>query len=211
MKAEELSSEADNELARRAAAGSLESFEALVYRFESRVYRFVLQICRRPADAAEITQDTFVRAFSSLHQFDPKFSFASWIFSIARNKCIDFHRRSKHVSAEPVPDVADLDDPSQKLARKEDGERIWKWAWQVVPEAQFQALWLKYAEDMEVAEIAHALGKTKTHIKVLLFRGRKSLSLKLEKRAALDSADSSVGSLVAPPKPVTVPAIAHLL
>ena len=50
----------------------------------------------------------------------------------------------------------------------------------LLPEGQFQALWLRYAEDMRVAQIARVLGKTQTHVKVLLFRARRKLAVELE-------------------------------
>jgi DNA-directed RNA polymerase specialized sigma24 family protein len=52
------------------------------------------------------------------------------------------------------------------------------YAW--LPDGQFQALWLRYAEDMDIEHIARVLGKTQTHIKVLLFRARHKLATELE-------------------------------
>jgi RNA polymerase sigma-70 factor, ECF subfamily len=189
----------DEELARETRAGSLAAFEELVYRYEGRIYAFVTQCCRNRADAQELTQDTFVRAFQAIAQFDPRRGFAPWLFTIARRKCIDHHRAAPPaVAEEPMPELPDLVDPSELLARREERENLWQLARRRLPEAQFQALWLRYAEDMSVAGIARVLGKTQTHVKVLLFRARNTLARELKAafhtRAAADASLRHLGS-----------------
>ena len=161
--------------------GALESFEELVYRYESRIYRFVFQYCRNPADASEITQDAFLRAYQALRQFNPRYSFASWLFAIARRKSIDFYRSQPPLAEAEMPELADSEDPAQILCQHEDRQNVWRLARRTLSETQFQALWLKYVEEMEVAEIARAMGKSKTHVKVMLFRARKSLAAEMKK------------------------------
>jgi len=165
----------DQELARQTQAGSLAAFEKLVYRYEGRIYRFVVNSCGNGADAREVTQDTFVRAFQAIEQFDPQRSFAPWLFTIARRKCLDLYRAARPAAGEPVPELADEDDPAELLARQEERQGLWDLARRNLPKLQFQSLWLKYAEEMNVAEIAQVLHKTQTHVKVLLFRARQAL------------------------------------
>jgi RNA polymerase sigma-70 factor, ECF subfamily len=172
-------SRSDEELARQTQAGSLTAFEEIVYRYERRIYAFVSNSCRSSADAREVTQDTFVKAFQAIDQFDPRFAFASWLFTIARRKCIDLHRAAPPVPEPDAPELAPQPDPAESLARAEDRQALWTLASRLLPEAQFQALWLRYAEDMTVAEIARVLRKTRTHVKVLLFRARQALARKL--------------------------------
>src|SRR5882672_3841692 len=95
-----LQAPSDEELARQAQAGSLAPFEEVVYRYEGRIYRFVANFCRVEADACEITQETFVRAFQALGQFDARRFFAPWLFTIARRKCLDHHRSSARIVGE---------------------------------------------------------------------------------------------------------------
>jgi RNA polymerase sigma-70 factor, ECF subfamily len=172
-------SQSDEELARQTQAGSLTAFEQLVYRYQRRIYAFVANSCRSGADAREVTQDTFVKAFQAIDQYDPRFAFTSWLFTIARRKCIDHHRAAPP-EPEPAPSQpAPQPDPGELLARTEDRRALWTLASKLLPDAQFQALWLRYAEDMSVAEIARVLGKTRTHVKVLLFRARRVLRGKL--------------------------------
>jgi RNA polymerase sigma-70 factor (ECF subfamily) len=174
----------DEELARQSQAGSLAAFEELIYRYEGRIYGFAANSCRNGADARDVTQDTFVRAFQAIGQFDCGRGFAAWLFTIARRKCIDQHRAAAPVADEFVPEQTDDNDPAELLARQEERQDLWGLARRRLPESQFQALWLRYAEGMSVAGIAQVLRKTQTHIKVLLFRARQVLGRDLKARQA---------------------------
>jgi RNA polymerase sigma-70 factor (ECF subfamily) len=171
----------DEELARETQAGSLVAFEELVRRYEGRIYGFVFQYCRNQADAAEITQDSFVRAFQAIAQFVPRGGFGSWLFTIARRKCIDHYRTTLRTTGEEaMPELADHNDPAALLARQEAGEQLWTLARKHLRETQYQALWLRYAEDMSIEGVARVLRKTQTHVKVLLFRARETLRRELK-------------------------------
>jgi RNA polymerase sigma-70 factor (ECF subfamily) len=176
----DLQTPADEELARQAQAGSLVAFEELVHRYGPRIYGFVANACGNAADAREITQDTFVRAYQAIARFDSRRDFAPWLFTLARRLGIDHYRRRLPTASEPVPERLDYDDPSELLARREDRQDLWQLARRRLPKPQFQALWLRYAEEMSVAQIAQVLRKTRTHVKVLLFRARHTLARDLK-------------------------------
>lgn len=170
----------DEELARQSQAGSLTAFEELVYRYEGRVYGFVANFCGSGPDAREVTQDTFVRAFQAIGRFDCRRPFAPWLFTIARRKCLDHRRAAPPAAGEPLPELPDDNDPAELLAQQEERRDLWELARRRLPETQFQALWLRYVEDLSVAGIAQALRKTRTHIRVLLVRARAALGRELK-------------------------------
>ena len=170
----------DEDLARQTQAGSLAAFEELVFRYERRIYGFVLQTCPNLADAAEITQETFLKAFRNIAQYDLRHAFPGWLFTIARHNCIDHYRAAPPLSGQPAPDRADEGDPAETLVSQEDRDGLWALARRVLPPAQFQALWLAYAGDMKVREIARVMNRTSTHVKVMLFRARRTLRRALE-------------------------------
>lgn len=184
----ELSTDSDAELARQTQAGSAIAFEQLVYRYEHRVYAFAQQFCRNATDACEVTQDTFVKASQSMAQFDARREFAPWLFTIARRKCIDRHRAAPPAEDAPLPDATNDNHPGELLAQHEDRQQLWLLARRCLTENQFQALWLRYAEDMDVAQIAQVLGKTRVHIKVTLFRARQILGSRLHPSPTLAGA-----------------------
>ena len=116
----DLQSLSDEQLARQSQDGSLVAFEELVYRYETRIHSFLAQSCPSPTVAQELAQDTFVRAFQALAQFDSRKTFAPWLFTIARHKCIDYYRRSPPANNEPIPELPDNDDPAELLRDRAD-------------------------------------------------------------------------------------------
>jgi len=172
----EFQSMSDADLARQSQDGDLAAFEELVRRYENRIYSFVFQSCGHDADAREVTQDTFVRAFEAIAQFDPRRPFAAWLFTIARRKGIDCFRARIPDGGQAGPEQLDPDDPAELLARRDEAQALWRRARASLPDSQFHSLWLRYAEDMDIADIARVLGKTQTHVKVLLFRARHTLA-----------------------------------
>ena len=166
----------DSELVCEAQAGSLSSFEELVSRYERGIFGFLVRRYGNVADATDLTQSTFVKAFRCLHQQRSGSSFKSWLFTIARNLAISHYRSVRETTYE-VPDfVSDGMDPSMVLDRRETTETVWSVARALLPEAQFSALWLRYGEDMSLREIGSAMRRTEGHVKVLLHRGRARLA-----------------------------------
>ena len=197
--AADFQSMSDDDLARETQAGSMAAFEELVHRYEHRIYAFVMQYCHNDADAREITQDAFVRAFQAIGRFVPRGGFGPWLFTIARRKCIDRYRATVRASAdEPIPEVPDHDDPSVLLVRQEERQELWALARKCLGETQFQALWLRYAEGMSVEGVARVLRKTQTHVKVLLFRAREVLRRELN---AAQEPDAPTGPVTPRNKP----------
>ena len=85
----------DRELLARAQAGDMSAFEALVSRHEDKVYGLALRMTRSEADAAEITQDTFLSAYQHLNEFRGESAFGSWVHRIAANHALMRLRRRR--------------------------------------------------------------------------------------------------------------------
>ncbi len=178
----------------------MDAFEELVRRYEHRVYGFALRSTGSPADAAELTQDVFVKVYQAISAYDPSREFGPWLFTIARRKVIDRHRASRPELAE-MPELLQADDPAEQLARREEGSLLWQLARRQLSCDQFHALWLRYVEEMDVREIARVLQKTSPHVKVLLFRARK----KLLRHFATQNARTTTTSPRLSPQPIGLP------
>lgn len=200
----------DEELARSAQAGVMASFEELVWRYEGRVLRFLQQSCRNEADAADLTQETFVAAYVNLARFDPERSFATWLFTIARRKLIDHLRAKRPADASPLPERADEDDPAVQLERRDEQEALWNVARSVLTPIQFEALWLRYVEDMSVAQIARVLGRLQPHVKVILFRARAALAGELESQSARPGTTGDTANESPDSRPASPPNLSRL-
>src|ERR1700690_3481577 len=88
----------DEELIADYLGGTAGAFDELTKRHLAGVYSFAARFVGSEAEAEDIAQDTFVKAWSNLKKYDPKASkFKTWLLRIARNTAIDFLRKKKHV------------------------------------------------------------------------------------------------------------------
>ncbi|MCX8107420.1 MAG: sigma-70 family RNA polymerase sigma factor, partial [Verrucomicrobiae bacterium] len=142
------SSLSDESLARLARNGDLATFEVLVRRYEGRLYRFSLHWCGNESDARDLVQEIFVAAYLGLPGYKPSVPFASWLFTIARNKCIDKSRCRTFTSdtETEAPEMASQDTPASLIEQRDDAEYLWRLARLVLTNTQFQSLWLHYVE-----------------------------------------------------------------
>ena len=99
----------DREWVRLAQAGDRAAFTHLVRRHQDAVHRFILRMLGSHEEALELTQETFVRAWQALPQWQPQAQVKTWIFRIASNTAMDALRRRKIV--EMVPLAEDYDAP----------------------------------------------------------------------------------------------------
>lgn len=172
----------DEELACQVQAGAAAPFEQLVSRYEGKLYHFLRLKTADPRDAEELTQTTFVTAYRKIHLYKSNHAFATWLFTIARRLTIDHYRRNRNrptTNALPEDSAAkalvETRDPSHVVADSENHSALWESIRGILNENQFTAMWLKYEQDLPVSEIATAMKKTKTHVKVMLHRARQAL------------------------------------
>ena len=88
----------DKHILARARRGELDAFEELVRRYEKRVYVIALRSSGNPEDAADITQEVFLRAWRSIENFRGDSGFSTWLFRITMNICVD---HARHRQAQP--------------------------------------------------------------------------------------------------------------
>ena len=171
-----LSPTSDEELACRAQRGCVASFEQLLQRFQTPVLHF-LRHRGLVADAEDVAQETFLRAYKNLHRYDQRWAFSAWLFTIARRVSINYCRRERpSANAEAVASAASSDaEPIDVMIAAEDRRRLWDAAAEVLSEEQMTALWLYYTESMPLSEIALVLERSHASVKVMLFRARRKL------------------------------------
>jgi RNA polymerase sigma-70 factor (ECF subfamily) len=153
-----------------ALAGDREGFGRLYDRYAPLVHGILLARVPR-AEVDDLVQDIFLHAFKKLHMLRDAAAFGPWVAMIARNRAVDFHRRSR-ATVEITDDIRDGNTSDSRAAEILEMIRS-------LPEAYRETLVLRLVEGMTGPEIAARTGLTPASVRVNLHRGMKLLREKL--------------------------------
>jgi RNA polymerase sigma-70 factor (ECF subfamily) len=87
--------DADLEIVRRVQAGDVAAFDRLIEKYRERVYGIVYHMAANREDAADLTQEAFIKAFQSIHRFGGQASFFTWLYRIAVNSTVTYLRKAR--------------------------------------------------------------------------------------------------------------------
>ena len=150
----------------------MDAFTELVHCYRDRLLRFLLTRSASFADAEDALQDTLINAYRYIHSYDPRWRFSTWLYRIAINNAAA--RRSYEVVE--LGELRDEEsDPLAHCISDSETENLWVSARQLLNDDVYTAMWLRYAEDMSVNDIARALDRSVSWTKVNLLRGRRAL------------------------------------
>lgn len=183
-----------------ARQGDQAAFEQLVRLYEKRVFALTLRMCRNPEDAAEAAQEAFLSAWQGLAFFRGESSFATWLYRLASNACVDLLRREGRHRAAAGPSLndealnVDIPDatasPQEAAERSELRQQIEDGLSALSPEHR-QVLILREMHQLTYDEIADTLSLDVGTVKSRISRGRKQLRNFLLKTGNFSAAPAS--------------------
>jgi RNA polymerase sigma-70 factor (ECF subfamily) len=184
----------DESLMLRYQRGDRDAFGTIVRRHERPLYNFVLRQLRSPAAAEELTQEAFLRVVKNATEFKHEARFSTWLYTIARNLCVDHGRRMKHrrhasLDAAPsddapsllerVPDPGPLGNVDRSAAASEIRASVIR-AVEELPDDQREVFLLREVAGLPFREIAEVVGigenTIKSRMRYALERLRDALS-----------------------------------
>ncbi len=171
----------------RLLAGDSTACDELVHRHQRYVFTIALRVLNDDADAQEVTQDVFMKAFKSLPSFQRTAKFTTWLYRIATNQAISKRRRKRPVTTQ-VEDYhasSGEHDSLQAMAGEERQVYIKQALAQLTAE-DASLITLYYLEEMTLAEISEILKQDASNLKVRLHRARKRLANKLQSLLATE-------------------------
>lgn len=178
-------SESDREreraLVARVIDGDPAAFSQIYESYFPRVYAFTLKRIGDPAEAEDLTQETFVQLYRSLPSFEGRSSLLTWTFGIAHNVCSRYFRHCSRWMVGPK-DARELDDEpvDASIERKVDAGRVLERCDEVLEAnrrpAHQEIFHLRYGESHSIRSIAEKVGKSNEAVKVSLRRSRTVLS-----------------------------------
>lgn len=173
-------------IVRKVLGGDANAFETLVLEYEKNVYNIALRMTGNSEDAADMTQEAFIKAYNSLKSFRGDSKFSVWLYRIVSNVCLDFLRsknRRPTVSLSVEDDDGedaqlDVADESQSpellLDRKLTRDSVRRGLDSLPPDYR-QILLLREIQGLSYDEIAQALSLEVGTVKSRIFRARKRL------------------------------------
>jgi len=164
-----VSSPSAEELATRARDGSRSSFDELVVRYRPRLVAFLARRLPDASEAEDVAQETFLRAYDRIAQYDPSRPFGTWLFAIGK------HVATNHAVARGRRELRDTRGASAEIVDTATGGEVWARAQAVLAPRAYRVLWLRYVQGMSVKEIATELDRSSVAIKVMLFRARRRM------------------------------------
>jgi RNA polymerase sigma-70 factor (ECF subfamily) len=190
--------EADLVLVERVQAGDREAFGLLVSKYQRRLLRLVMRLVRDPAEAEDVAQDAFVKAYRALPNFRGESAFYTWLYRIGINTAknwLQSQKRRMPVISEFVDEdgegtvgdglLRDDETPDRHLMSKQIGEAV-SAAMEALPEDLRTAITLREIDGLSYEEIARVMACPVGTVRSRIFRAREAIAARL--RPLLDAA-----------------------
>jgi RNA polymerase sigma-70 factor (ECF subfamily) len=183
----------DADLMLRVKQGDRDAFEAIVEKYKQPVMNLVYRSLSDATEAEDLAQHVFLQVYKSAHRYEVSAKFSTWLFTIARNLCLnEIRRRSRHPADSLDASFSENDDqparqyednktfaPPDALLQGELEEKIEE-ALRDLPENQRTAIQLCRNEELSYDDIAETLKCSVSAVKSLIHRGRETLKQKLK-------------------------------
>lgn len=182
-------------LVRKAQSGDRLAFDELVRRYDRDVLRLALNIVRRPEDARDVYQESFLRVYRNLQRFRFECGFYTWVYRITTNVALDYLRRRNTRREEqaplPSPDGVNRDffdqqpepavsaNPERRLLGRELAREI-RGAMSLLSPRERMVFELRHYHGMRLRAIGEMLGTSEETAKNSLFRATRKLRASLE-------------------------------
>lgn len=162
-----------------------ELLDLLIEQYQFRLFRYLLHLTGSRERAEDFFQETWVRVLERGAQYDGKWKFEAWLFTIARNLVLDWHRRKKPESFEslrgPEEDAPAFDVKDEKSATPletvlgAEQREVIELSLTKIPAVYREVLVLRFQEEMQLDEIAVVMSTPVSTVKSRLYRGLEAL------------------------------------
>jgi RNA polymerase sigma-70 factor (ECF subfamily) len=176
----------DSALIRQALGGDQKAFQKLRVKYYSPIFKLINRMIRNREEVEDLTQEAFIKAFTSLISFNEEFSFSTWLYKIATNNAIDYVRKKKlQTFSINKPIESDENDYSFELPDPEpepdqeliaaQRKKMLEDAMDSLPAKYRQVILMRHVDEKEYSEIAKTLKLPLGTVKAHIFRARELL------------------------------------
>lgn len=167
----------DNQIIEQVNQGDIQAYRHLVDRYRDMAFTIALKLMKNEAQAEEISQEAFIKAYEKLRSFKGASSFSTWLYTIVYRTGI-YHLRKQRTTVSldnpTIDPIVDAKNASEALIDQEEKTQV-KDAIDQLPRLEAMIITLYYMDEKSIEEIAQITELTKSNIKVKLFRARKKL------------------------------------
>lgn len=173
--------DASTQLYLQYVGGNTDALQQLVETYSDGLVRFAYCFVASSDVAEDIMEDTFATVIASKRRFSPRATFKTYLYKIARNKCIDYIRfHKKFVPLCDIENVLVFDDVEMDVEKREEKRVLYK-CLQQLPREYRDVLQLSYLEGFCTQEVCSIMRKNTKQVYNLLARAKQSLKILLEK------------------------------
>jgi len=169
----------DAQLVESVRLGDTQAFAELYERYKRGVYEYCFRLLRDRDNAADATQNAFLKMFKGISELKSTAGFKVWMFTIARNEVFQHLRRSRSNGLPDEDDFWETESPQEAYLQQEQTELVQRALGELKPEYREVLLLLEY-EQLSYAEIAAVTGATLSSVESRIFKARKALAKKLK-------------------------------
>lgn len=180
----------DYAIVKRFQSGDADAFEELMNRYKRRMLSYVYKSIKNWEDTNDLTQDIFIKVFRALPRWEPRAKFSTWLYTIAHNVCIDYHRAksrrgySYSIDDEEIihgmPPANDVYSNPEKTALENETSKMIQESLDQLSGRQKEVFVLYHYEGLKVREIADVLGIAEGTVKIHQHRAMEKLKVLLK-------------------------------
>ena len=179
----------DEMLVAQFQAGRQDAFDELMKRYKQRIYAYLLRSVKNYEDAEELTIEVFFKVYRALGNWQPQAKFSTWLYRIAHNLAIDFHRAKSRRQTYSLDDeelsldepiASDLGSDPAWQVEENDRHRVIRAAIDQLSPKQKDVFMLNRYEGLQIKEITEVLDMAEGTVKIHLHRAMKKLKILLQ-------------------------------
>ena len=179
----------DEMLVAQFQTGHLDAFDDLMKRYKGQIYAYLLRSVKNYEDAEELTIEAFFKAYRALDTWQPQARFSTWLYKIAHNLAIDFHRsKSRRQTYSLDDEELSIDEPTavdlwsnpEWEVEEKDRHRVIRDAIDQLSPKQKEVFMLNRYQGLQIKEITEVLGMAEGTVKIHLHRAVRKLQTLLQ-------------------------------
>ena len=152
----------------------MQEFDELYKTYYRQVYLYLLDLCKDPDLAEEITQETFFKVLKKIDTFEEKCSIGTWMLQIAKNNFYNYCKKKKHSSTEECGDIPAKDNPENRAIDRDTAREI-HLVLHKLEEPYKEVFWMRTFGELSFKEIGTIHGKTESWARVTFYRAKQKI------------------------------------